>query len=489
MTQPATRSTPCGGSITLLAARRPHAIRWPRLDGVVRRRRLFAVLAVFSVCLGSPVVRAQSQYPQAPTPTKAAQAPQTGVDQSTGSEQASSQTVTRYTLPPDRYQKARSINQIRLWVTLVSFVWGVAALWLVLRWKMSARYRTWAEKAARRRFVQALAFTPLLILTLDVLGFPLTAFRHSMGLKYGLSVQGWGSWFWDWIKGELVSVVVATILVWVLYAIIRRSRRRWWVYFWLASLPIALALFFLQPLVIDPLFFQFESLAAKEPVLTQSLQRLVQRAGEDIPPERMFWMGAGEKLNALNAYVAGFGQSKRIVVWDTTIKRLTAPQIVYVAGHEVGHYVLMHIPKLLAFGGSLLFVLFYLGYRTIDWLLERWGASWEVRGLEDWASLPALLLLFSVFYFCAMPVVSAVGRHYEREADQYGLEVTHGLTADAAQACAQGFQALGDVNLDDPEPMPFAVFLYYDHPPIKDRVQFCLTYDPWSTGRHGAFVP
>jgi STE24 endopeptidase len=446
-------------------------------------------LLVCAICLSSMAIAAAAA--QAFPTTAVVQAPQAGTssEPTVRAEQTMSGEVTRYTLPPDRYRQARSINQIRFWTTLVGFVYGVAALWLVLRWKLSATYRTLAETASSRRFVQALVFTPPLILTIDALGLPLAAFRNWVFLKFGLSVQGWGSWFWDWIKNELVSIVIATILVWLLYAVIRRSRRRWWFYFWLASLPIGLALVFLQPLVIDPLFFEFEPLAQKESALTVSLGRMVQRAGEDIPPERMFWMGAGEKLNALNAYVTGFGRSKRIVVWDTTIRKMTSPQIVYVAGHEMGHYVLRHIPKLLAFGAALLFVLFYLGYRTVDWVLARWGTSWHVRGLDDWASLPALLILISVFYFFVTPAVSAVSRHYEEQADQYGLEVTHGLTPGASQTCAQAFQVLGDVNLDDPEPIPLAVFLYYDHPPVKDRVHFCLTYDPWSKGQQGEFVP
>jgi Zn-dependent protease with chaperone function len=451
--------------------------------------RTSPTLLVWAICVSYIAIAAPAA--QALQPTAVVQAPPAGSnpDATVHSGQAMPGEVTRYTLSPDRYRQARSINQIRFWTTLVGFVYGVAALWLVLRRKLSAKYRTLAERVSRRRFVQALVFTPPLILTIDTLELPLAAFRNWIFLKYGLSVQGWGSWFWDWIKNELVSVAIATILVWLLYAIIRRSRRRWWFYFWLASLPIGLALVFLQPLVIDPLFFKFEPLARKEPALTASLEQMVQRAGEDIPPQRMFWMGAGEKLNALNAYVTGFGESKRIVVWDTTIRKMTSPQIVYVAGHEMGHYVLWHIPKLLAFGAALLFVLFYLGYRTVDWVLARWGASWNLRGLDDWASLPALLILISVFYFCITPGVSAISRHYEEQADQYGLEVTHGLTAGAAQTCAQAFQVLGDVNLDDPEPIPLAVFLYYDHPPVKDRVQFCLTYDPWSKGQPGAFVP
>jgi Zn-dependent protease with chaperone function len=397
--------------------------------------------------------------------------------------------VTAYVLAPDRYQKARSVNQIHLWGILLNFFWGVAALWLVLHWKLSATYRNWAENTSTKRFVQAVVFTTPLILTIDILGLPVTAFRNWVLLKYGLSVQGWGSWFWDWSKGELLSVIFGAILVWILYAIIRTARQRWWLYFWLVSLPIGLFVFFLQPLIIDPLFFKFEPLAQKEPALTASLERMVQHAGEYIPSDRMFWMGASEKLTVLNAYVTGFGASKRLVVWDTTIAKMTTPQIVMVAGHEMGHYVLGHIPKFLGLGAALLFVLFYLGYRTFDWLQSRCGERWGVRGVEDFASLPALLLLLSVFYFCATPAANALSRNFEQQADQYGLEVTHNLTPNAAQVCAQTFDILGDVNLDDPEPNPVGIFLYYDHPPTPDRVHFCLAYDPWSIGQHGEFVP
>ena len=153
--------------------------------------------------------------------------------------------ITKYSLPPDRYQKARNINRIRFWAIIGVFVYGLVVLWLVLRWKLAAKYRTLAESVSSRRFFQALVFSPLVILTIDVLGLPHGLFRNWVLRKYGISVQGWGSWFWDWTKGELVSVIIATILIWILYAVIRKSPRRWWFYFWLASLPIGLVLYFL----------------------------------------------------------------------------------------------------------------------------------------------------------------------------------------------------------------------------------------------------
>ena len=281
--------------------------------------------------------------------------------------------ITKYTLPPQREREARTLAKVRLRSRLVELVYGFAVLLVVLWWKLAAKYRDVAEKASGKRFVQVLIFAPLIALTMDVMQLPTGIYDNWLDRAYGLSVQGWASWFWDWTKGELLSVIGTIIVVWILYAVIRKSPGRWWFYFWLATLPLILALIFIQPLVIDPMFHKFEPLQVKDPGLTVELEKMVQRAGENIPPERMYWMGAGEKTTKLNAYVTGFGASKRIVVWDTTIAKMNTPQIVFVAGHEMGHYVLKHIPKGIAFAFAGLFVTFYLGYRLIRWVLARWG--------------------------------------------------------------------------------------------------------------------
>jgi STE24 endopeptidase len=467
-----------------------------------------ALVLVLALCSTLALARGQqsstdavataAQHQPAPTPaTPSAAAPQEVPPH-----------VRAYTLPPERYKKARDLSRIRFRFAIISFVYGVIVLWLVLAWRLAAKYRTWAENASSKRFVPALVFSPLLILTFDILELPVGIYDNWVNRKYGISVQGWRSWAWDWTKGEFISVILGIILIWILYAVIRKSPRRWWFYFWLASLPILLVLFFLQPLIIDPMFHKFEPLSQKDPTLVASLEKMVQRAGENIPPERMFWMGAAEKSTAVDAYVTGFGSSKRIVIWDTTIAKMTTPQIVYVAGHEMGHYVLYHVPKLLTFADLGLLLLLYLGHRCIGWVLANWGAKWEIRGEDDWASLPVLLLLLSIFGFVSNPAFNAFSRHYEHEADQYGLEVTHRLTPDSEQVAAQAFQVLGDVDLADPEPDPVEVFLFYSHPPIADlttchnrgatngsstmgcpgRIGFALSYDPWSKGGQGEFL-
>ena len=115
------------------------------------------------------------------------------------------------------------------------------------------------------------------------------------------------------MKAQIIALIIGTVFVWLLYIVIRRSPRRWWFYFWLIAMPIGILIFFLTPWVIDPLFHKFEPLQQKDPALTAALEQMEQRAGENIPPERMFWMGAGEKTTGLNAYVTGIGSSKRIL--------------------------------------------------------------------------------------------------------------------------------------------------------------------------------
>jgi STE24 endopeptidase len=218
----------------------------------VSKFRLGAVcLAVVAVALtlqsahaaqtATPDAQPQSQSAAAPAPAASAQINK----------------VTAYTLPPDLYKKARERSQINFHLALIGFLYGLVVLLLLLRWGVPAGYRNWAEKVSSRRFLQALVFAPLLLLTIAILTLPLDVYSEIVEKRFGISVQGWGSWTWDWIKGELISLIVGTIFVWLLYIVIRRSPRRWWFYFWLITLPIGVFLFFIGPWVIDPLFHKF----------------------------------------------------------------------------------------------------------------------------------------------------------------------------------------------------------------------------------------
>jgi STE24 endopeptidase len=393
-----------------------------------------------------------------------------------------------YQLAPERYQKAVSMARKEYTLYFVAVAWGILVLFALLRTGVVARLRDIAESASPRRSVQALIFVPALMLLLAVLHLPISIYAHRLSLQYQQSIQGWGSWFWDWTKGELLSLGLGYIVALLLVSVIQWKPRTWWLYFWYAMVPLSLFLFFISPWFLDPMFNRFTLLQDKHPELVEAIGKLTQRAGVPIPPERMFLMEASAKTNAINAYVTGVGASKRVVVWDTTIQKTNPDEVLAVVGHELGHYVLGHTWKgFLFFTGGLLVGLF-VAFRTLRWALARWGKAWGVRGQEDWAALAVLLLIFHVLEFVGTPLGNGFSRMQEHAADVYGLEVTHGILPNSQQVAAQSFQKMGDIDLADPNPSQFITFWLYSHPPLGARLEFAHNYDPWSKGESPKYV-
>jgi len=243
-----------------------------------------------------------------------------------------------------------------------------------------------------------------------------------------------------------------------------------------------------EPLIVEPLFYKFTPLASSQPHLAERIEQVVARAGLQIPESRMFEMNASSKRKDVNAYASGLGATKRVVVWDTSIRRLSEDEILFVFGHEMGHYVLGHVRDGILFSCAVLLLFLNLAYRVLHWMLARWGETWAIRGPDDLASLPVLLLLLTVFGFLFTPISNAYSRRLEHQADQYGLEVIHGLVPDAPVVAAHAFQILGEVDLEEPNPSTPVKIWFYNHPPLDERMRFAQTYDPWSQGRAPEFV-
>ncbi|HEX8710213.1 MAG TPA: M48 family metallopeptidase [Pyrinomonadaceae bacterium] len=434
-------------------------------------------LICFAQTPSTPGAEQETAQPQAPTATPEQQAT------------PERQRVTSYTLPPDKYEQAVTLSNIYYRLHFIGVGYSLLLLLLLLLMRVAPVFRGWAEAASGRRLVQAIIFVPLLLSLWSLLHLPLGIYGHNLQLRYGLSVQGWGSWFWDWAKGLLVMLVLGTLLVRLLLAVIRRSPRRWWLYFWLAMLPIMVFIVFIAPVALDPLFNRFEPLEPKQPRLVAELEKVVKRGGLSIPRERMFEMNASEKTRTLNAYVTGVGVTKRVVVWDTTIEKMNTAQTLFIFGHEMGHYVLGHILKGMAAAALGMLLLFFALYHAVRWVLGRRGERWAIRGADDWAALPLLMLFFVLFTFLAEPVANGFSRYLEHEADIYGLEVTHGITPDSAEAAAESFQVLGETSLSHPSPPAFVRFWLFSHPPIAERLRFAQDYDPWSKGQPRRFIP
>ncbi|HEX3544034.1 MAG TPA: M48 family metallopeptidase [Candidatus Acidoferrum sp.] len=394
----------------------------------------------------------------------------------------------QYRLSRERYQKAVSYSRAGYILYFVSYFLALAVLLLILRLGVAARFRDSAEAVSERKWIQCLIFVPLLLLLTDLFELPVRIYWHALSLRYEQSIQHWGSWIVDWAKEETLSVGLAVLLVVILNLAMRKSPRRWWFYFWLAALPILLFFFFISPWFIDPLFNQFVPLEKEYPQLVTSIETLTQRAGVPIPRDRMFLMRASEKTNQINAYVTGIGASKRVVMWDNTIKKTSPDEALFILGHELGHYVLRHIATGFLFFAAALLLALYIMFRALHWSLQRWGAEWEIRGPEDLAAMAVLLLWLQILSFISSPIVNGFSRMQEHAADVYGLEVIHGLVPNSEEVAAHGFQVLGELDLSDPNPPAFITFWLYSHPPLAQRLVFAHSYDPWSKGESPKYV-
>jgi len=179
----------------------------------------------------------------------------------------------------------------------------------------------------------------------------------------------------------------------------------------------------------------------------------------------------------LNAYVAGIFNTKRIVLWDTIIARMTDKELLFVMGHEMGHYALGHMWQLITLSSLLVLASLYAAYRTAGLVLTRCGRRLGFTALDDIASLPLILALTSVFSFLVTPAVNAFTRHVEHEADRFGLEITQ-----TNHSAATAFIKLQTDTLSVPRPGILNVLWRENHPPLGERIDFANEYHPWREG-------
>jgi Zn-dependent protease with chaperone function len=386
-----------------------------------------------------------------------------------------------YSLPPDKLAKAQHLASVHVTMHFADEIWGILQIVLLLWLGVIAWMRDRAVRTGRNRWLQGCVFLLLFLLVTTLLELPLDLYSHHLSRKYGLSVQSWASWFGDQGKAFLLTWIIGGLLLMLLFWVIRKLPRRWWLAFWICTIPITIFGIFAMPYV-EPIFNHYEPLTKTHPELVARLEQVAQRGHMDIPPERMFLMQASAKTTTLNADVEGFGHSKRVVVWDTSITTANPDEILFIFGHESGHYVLKHIARglVISFVGS--FILLYLGFRFVQWALARFGTRWRIPSQEDWGALAVLLLAFSIFSLFVEPVASSLSRSTEHAADVYGQEAIHGIVADPQAAAKGAFDVLGETGLSDPNPSRFIEFWMYDHPATGRRAAFAAAYNPWAEG-------
>ncbi len=374
-----------------------------------------------------------------------------------------------YPMDPERKAKMIAYSRFRnIWEFADLFI-GIAILLLILATGLSAKLRDWAQ-VARKRFFVVWLFLILFLVVDYILNLPFDIYRGFIVEKqYGFMQQDFMGWWGENLLGLLLQAIFGIIPMWFLYWVLRKFRR-WWLAFSLGAIPFMIIAVVLAPVFISPLFNKFEPL--KDQKLRTELTALADKAG--IGHAEILEVNASKQSTKLNAYVTGLFGTKRIVLYDTLLKNFTDKEILFVMGHEMGHYVKHDVWK--GLGVAILFVMFalWLTDRTIHPVIRRYRSRFKFDQLSDIASLPLILIFSSVIMFVFQPITNTYSRHIEHEADIYGMNIT-GIDGNDA---AITFDKMAVYNLSDPDPSPIIEFWFYDHPALQKRMDFVRSYRP-----------
>ena len=415
--------------------------------------------AAFCLLLTSAAWASQPEAPPAPPTTRSAA--ETGGSTEPVAVPEPTPTALRY-----------HYSGLVLWG--ITTVWGLAIPALFLFTGFSARIRTWAQALGRKWFFVVGLYFALFSLITYVIDLPLAYYQGFVRQHaYGLSNQTFAKWLSDSLTGLAVGIVIGVLFLWVPYLLLKRSPRRWWLYTGLLMIPFLILMILVQPIWIDPLFNKFGPM--KDKALEAGILALAERSG--IEGGRVYEVAKSEDTKVLNAYVTGFGNTKRIVLWDTTIAKLDEQELLFVMGHEMGHYVLGHVWKLILFFSAVIMATLFAIHKTAGWLIGKYQHRFGFSELSDVASLPLILLLFSAYLFVITPGVLAFTRYHEHESDRFGLEILRNN-----HAAATAFVKLQTENLGVPRPHWLVRLWQASHPTLGERIDFCNAYRPWARG-------
>ena len=369
-------------------------------------------------------------------------------------------------MPPAQRARSDAYFEGGYWLQLWDFLSTVIVMWLLLRFRWSARMRKLAESLTRFHPLQTVLYWIQFIIVVSLLTFPLAVYEgYFREHKYGLLNQSFGPWMGEQMISLAVSVVLGAILVVPLFGLVRRLGKNWWV--WGATLTIVFAAFvsLIAPVYIAPLFNKYTTV--QDPQIRDPILSMARANG--IPATNVYEFDASRQSNRVSANVSGFAGTLRVSLNDNLLKRCTLPEIQTTMGHEMGHYVLNHAYKGLVMAG----VLIVIGFAFLNWALNsslaRWGEKWEVRGVTDVAVLPLAAILFALYFFLLTPVTNTISRTMEYEADMYGLNA-----AQQPDAEANVDMLLGEYRKLDPGPVE--EFIFYDHPSGRTRITAAMRW-------------
>jgi len=370
------------------------------------------------------------------------------------------------TLSPEARAKSDAYFEGGYWLILWDFLVGLAVAWLLLGTGLSRRLRDFNEKLVKVRFIQTALYAFEYILFTTVVTLPWSLYEgYFREHQYGMSNQDLGAFLGDQTKGLALGLVFGTFIITIIYAVIRKFTRTWWLWGSLVGVVFIVFGVLIGPTYLEPVFNKFYPLADGP----QKQQILSMARANGIPATDVYEFDASKQTKRMSAHVSGLAGTTQISLNDNLINRGSPEEVQAVLGHEMGHYVLNHV-----FHGIVEFsILIVLGFALLkwsfDWVRGRWGASWGIRDVGDVAGLPLLIALYSVYGFATTPLNNTLTRTQEAEADAFGMN-----TARQPDGFAQAAIHLSEYR--KMEPGKWEEIFFYDHPSGYHRIHRAMVW-------------
>lgn len=344
-----------------------------------------------------------------------------------------------------------------LWGTLV----GLAMDGLLLRFRISARFRDWGDRLFKRPFAVTW-FTGLLYLSAGwIITLPWTIYTAFFREKqYDLMDQSFGAWAGEQGIALGISLVAVPLIYCAIYALIRRAPQRWWLWGTGVIGAFLFVMVMISPVFIAPLFNTYTDM--EQGPLRDRIVAMA--AAQDVPADHIYVFDQSKQHKRISANVSGLGPTIRISLNDNLLNRTSEQEIIAVLGHELGHYKLNHGLKRMAMMLLIIAVGLFAASRIAPWLIARYAGRWGVRTIGDPASMPVLGIVMGLFFFAATPAFNNITRIQENEADAFGLEA-----AKEPDGFARAAMRLSEYR--KLEPGVVEEFLFYTHPSGENRVR------------------
>jgi len=363
-------------------------------------------------------------------------------------------------IPPEVKARSDAYFVGGYWLQLWNFLLGLAVAALLLFTPWSARWRDALRQRLRKPFLADAAYGALYLLAGSVLTLPLTIYQGFVREHaYGLATQDFGAWFGELLMQLGISLLLGGLAIGLLYAVLRASGARWWLWGAVAMSSVMAVTIAIGPVFIEPLFNTYRPMP--DGLLKDQLLHMAQANG--VPVDNVFVFDASRQTNRVSANVSGLMGTAAVRLNDNLLNRASPDEVVAVMAHEIGHYTLNHIPKMLLQLGLLIAAGFLFCDVVMRVLLARFGTRWRIEGIADIGSLPLLAAVFGTWLFLATPLLNTIIRVQEVEADLWGLNL-------AREPLAEAEVLLKLVEYRKPDPGPIEEFIFFDHPGTRTRI-------------------